>query len=478
MRGCYKITAAALAAALAVSASACSRVRETDGTGAVSQEETESSSQSIPEFTAAPETEPSSETSEPETEEEPEYEPEFEKHIILGSDIHYLSPELTDYGEAFQYDVDHGDGRLVTYIDQITDAFLEEVVEQHPDILILSGDLSSNGELASHEGLAEKLRRVEAQGIPVAVIPGNHDINNKRAYGYRGDERYSVERTTPEQFREIYREFGYDEALSEDETSLSYVYQLDDMTRLLMLDTCQYSQGEAKVGGVILSETYDWIEEQLEAAWDEGMNVIPVAHHNLLEESEVYTVDCTIEHGEQLAEILGEWNVNIFLSGHLHVQHWMEDEDNGLYEIVTSSMTTPDCRYGLLTYRDDCSFSYRTKVLDVEGWAWENGRTEKELLNFTEFRRPFLEQVFKNEAYGVLQHMKEITEEERLQMCEFYAWVNYMYYQGKAVEIRDQAYGDRAYALWDSKGYITVLRDYVVSILEDADRNYNFLRTD
>ena len=44
--------------------------------------------------------------------------------------------------------------------------------------------------------------------------------------------------------------------------------------------------------------------------------------------------------------------------------------------------------------------------------------------------------------------------------------------------IRDRAYEDRAYALWDSKGYITVLRDYVVSILEDADRNYNFLRTD
>ena len=34
------------------------------------------------------------------------YRTKFEKHIILGSDIHYLSPELTDYGEAFQYDVD------------------------------------------------------------------------------------------------------------------------------------------------------------------------------------------------------------------------------------------------------------------------------------------------------------------------------------------------------------------------------------
>ena len=39
-------------------------------------------------------------------------------------------------------------------------------------------------------------------------------------------------------------------------------------------------------------------------------------------------MDCTIEHSEQLVDILGEWNVNIFLSGHLHVQHWMEEEDN------------------------------------------------------------------------------------------------------------------------------------------------------
>ena len=457
--------------------SGCSRVRETDVTESASEEE--SSSESIPEFTVSQETEPpETEETEPEETEPREHDPETEKKILLGSDIHYLAPELTDYGEAFQYDVDHGDGRLVTYIDQITDAFLEEVVEHNPDILILCGDLSSNGELASHQGLAEKLRRVEARGIPVVVIPGNHDINNQRAYGYRGDEKYPVERTTPEQFREIYREFGYDEALSEDETTLSYVYQLDDMTRLLMLDTCQYREGNAKVGGLILTETYDWIEEQLEAAWEEGMNVIPVAHHNLLEESEVYTVDCTIEHSEQLAEILGEWNVNIFLSGHLHVQHWMEEEDHNLYEIVTGSMTTPDCRYGLLTYRDDCSFSYRTQVLDVESWAGKNGRTEEELLHFSEFSWPFLEQVFKNEAYGVLQHMEEITEEERLQMCEYYAWVNYMYYQGKAVEIRDLAYENDAYALWDSKGYITVLRDYVVSILEDADRDYNYLEVE
>ncbi len=457
-------------AGTAVIFSGCSLRGDTEGS---------KTSVTVEDVTIPPETfpEPSPEETEGknETESAEEQDPGFEKKIILGSDIHYLSPGLTDYGEAFQYDVEHGDGRLVTYIDQITDAFLEEVMEKDPDVLILSGDLSTNGEKVSHEELAEKLRRVEAAGIPVLVIPGNHDINSQRAYGYSGSEKYEVENTSPEQFREIYREFGYDESLSEDRTTLSYVYQLDDMTRILMLDTCQYSQGYAQVGGAILTDTYDWIEEQLEDAWEQGMNVIPVAHHNLLEESEVYTVDCTIEHSEQLVDILTEWDINIFLSGHLHVQHWMKEEDHDLYEIVSGSMTTPDCRYGLLVYRDDCSFSYRTKEVDVEGWARENGRTEKELLDFGEFREPFLEQVFKNEAYGVLKKMEDITEEERLLMCDYYARLNYMYYQGKAVEIREDALVDRAYALWDSKGYMTVLRDYVVSILDDADRDYNYL---
>lgn len=444
-------------------------------------EETDSSA--VQESSSGQETQEETSTAVPATEEETERKedenpPGYEKTIIIGSDTHYLSPDLSDNGPAFQEMVLHGDGRLVTYMDQITDAFFEEVIEASPDILILSGDLSSNGELESHRELAEKLRKVESMGVPVVVIPGNHDINNLSAAGFRGEEKYPVEYTTPEQFRQIYGKFGYDEAVSEDEGTLSYVYQLDDMTRLLMIDTCQYQEGFARVGGYISPETYEWMEEQLEAAWNEGMNVIPVAHHNLLEESQVYTVDCTIEHSEEFVRQLESWNVPLFLSGHLHVQHWMQDEDSGIYEIVVSSLTTPNCMYGELTFRDDGSFDYNTKEVDVEKWAEENGRTEEELLNFKEFREPFLEQVFKNDAYGVLKGMKDITEEERLEMCDFYARLKYQYYQGRAVDMKDKALKENAYALWDSKGYMTVQRDYVVFILEDAVKDYNHLKVD
>ncbi|MFQ8842968.1 MAG: metallophosphoesterase family protein [Clostridium fessum] len=58
------------------------------------------------------------------------------------------------------------------------DAFLDDMKEEDPDLLILSGDLTLDGEKASHEELAELLEGLSEAGIEVAVIPGNHDINN------------------------------------------------------------------------------------------------------------------------------------------------------------------------------------------------------------------------------------------------------------------------------------------------------------
>lgn len=400
------------------------------------------------------------------------------ENIILATDIHYFDPSLTDYGPRFQEMVEYGDGKVVTYIDEITDAFLEEVIQLRPNALILSGDLTLEGEKKSHESLAEKLYRVEEAGIPVLVIPGNHDINNKRAARYEGEQRLPAEYTTPEEFRKIYRDFGYEEAISEDVRSLSYVYQLDEEHRIMMLDTCQY-RPVAKVGGAILSETYYWIEEQLEEAWDEAMDVIPVAHHNLLEESKIYVDDCTIEHGEQLVDILDEWDVKLFLSGHLHVQHTMRSEDNrGVWEAVTASLATPACQYGVLTCRDDGSYQYGTWSVDVESWAGEHGRKERDLLEFRKFQEPFLRKVFYNQSMAALNAVPDIPEDRKKQMSDLYAKLNYYYYQGTAYQIKNEVLSDPAYRMWLNEGTLTVLGEYVEYIVSDAVQDYNRLVVD
>ena len=103
------------------------------------------------------------------------------KRIVVMTDIHYLAESLTDEGDMFQSMVEHGDGKLTNYVWEITDADFEEIQLLNPDVLIISGDLSLQGEKKSHEELAGKLDALERAGITVVVIPGNHDINNPSA---------------------------------------------------------------------------------------------------------------------------------------------------------------------------------------------------------------------------------------------------------------------------------------------------------
>ena len=440
-----------------------------------SQTESETQQEAVSTETEEDKTADSSTETEEEQTTDSSTDAEWIENIMLATDIHYFSDSLTDGGPRFQEMVEYGDGKIVTYIDQITDAFLDEVVKQHPDALVLSGDLTLNGEKASHKDLAEKLHRVENHGIPVLVIPGNHDINNHQAARYKGEERLPAEYTTPAEFRQIYRAFGYDEAASEDPNSLSYLYELDENTWLLMIDSCQYSPVN-KVGGAISEATYEWVEQQLEAAWDVGVEIIHVAHHNLLDESEIYVDECTIEHSEQFIDLLETWDVPLFLSGHLHVQHCKRSEDNrGIWEMVTASLATPSCKYAILTYRDDRSFLYRTQSLDVEAWAKKNQCTEEDLLNFKQFQTPFLRRVFYNQAIASLNEVPELTDSEREQMAQLYSLLKFHYYQGTAYQVQEPVRNDPAYELWQEDGMATQQGEYFRYILEDGKRDYNRL---
>lgn len=431
---------------------------------------------------------PEPETIEPFPAGEPETEPVVEKpadgvRIVLMTDIHYLASTLTDGGEAFRTMIDHGDGKLVNYVSEIADGAFAEAVNQRADVLILSGDLSLEGEKDSHEELAKKLAKVEEEGIPVLVIPGNHDINNPRAAGYQGKDIYPAKNTTPEEFAEIYNDYGYAESYSRDSNSLSYTYQLNDDIRLLMLDTCQYEPRNL-VGGMIKTETYEWIEQQLDEADEDGVSILPVAHHNLLDQSRVYVEDCTIEHSSRLIDMLERRNIPLFLSGHLHVQHFMQHDDIGIHEIVTSSLVTPPCQYGVLDYMRDESFSYHTEQVDMQRWAKRHHVADENLLSFDTYSRPMLNKIFYNQAYDAMKDSAEeekgdlfvkLTPQEKQQMSQVYADINAACYAGKAVEVVKEASERPGYKMWQEYCYPSILFEYLEYIVEDAVKDYNKL---
>lgn len=69
--------------------------------------------------------------------------------MVVTTDVHYFAPSLTDNGKAFEKYVAAGDGKQLAYSDEITDAFLADVESKKTDVLIISGDLTNNGEKTS-----------------------------------------------------------------------------------------------------------------------------------------------------------------------------------------------------------------------------------------------------------------------------------------------------------------------------------------
>ena len=65
--------------------------------------------------------------------------------------------------------------------------------------------------------------------------------------------------------------------------------------------------------------------------------------------------------------MLSDNEVRLHLSGHLHLQHYMEEDD--VAEVVTGSLVMAPCRYGVVDLYEDGSITYHTETVNVE-----NGR--------------------------------------------------------------------------------------------------------
>lgn len=408
-------------------------------------------------------------------------EPEIPKgppSIILATDTHFYSAKMTDFGEAFQRMVAGDDGKIVPYSTEILEAFLDTVLEEQPSVLILSGDLTLNGEKANHEELAKRLKRVQDAGIPVLVIPGNHDINNTNAATYFGNERKAADLIMPEDFYAIYHEYGYDQAISRDESSLSYLYELDDENWLMMLDSCQYLPRNL-VDGKMRPETLEWMEEWFEVAKKQGKSILPIAHHNLLDESLLYPTECTILNNDSLLDIFEQEKVPLYLSGHLHLQRLSQyrpeknknSKKQHIYEAVTASLMIPPCQYSRLDWMEDGGFQYETKKLDVASWAREKGIEDENLLDFDNYSVLFLEKLIADKIYKKLEYLPESHMES---MSLLYSQLNSAYCAGKPVDF-SKIKKSAAFEQWERNRPESKLFDDIMAIIQDSDRDNNFL---
>lgn len=391
-----------------------------------------------------------------ETEEEKPYEPPT---LMLASDLHYMSSTTHDDGKAFWSMVEHDDGKIDQYSEEMLDTLVETAIENHPTALALTGDITLNGERINHELLAKKLQKVQDAGIPVVVIPGNHDIQNKNASTYFGDKREKAEYLeSGKDFYDIYHEFGYDQSPNRDEASLSYVYPLDPSHWLLMMDSCIYDDGN-HVEGRISDATLGWMETHLRVAKEHGIQVIVLAHHNLLQESRLFTTQCEMENGSEVTALLEKYQVPLYISGHLHVQRirehvtgpGLEETQDGIHEIVLSPYSFPGNQYGMLSWDLQDNMTFETRKADVAAWAKANGSENPELLNFADWSLQYAKSVIQEQ---VKQTITMVPDDLKAEMASMYADLYFPYCLGEAVPWND-AKTTKAYTLWqrvDPKG--------------------------
>lgn len=287
-----------------------------------------------------------------------------EVKIAIISDVHVMDPSLLiENGPAFENYVAH-DRKMLKESTAILQELTRELIAAKPKIVLLTGDLTKDGEEMSHHYLVNNcLSKLKAAGIKTLVIPGNHDVNNPHAVSFKGSETKRVKTLSQAEFTNCYADYGYGDAIAKDEYSLSYVSQPFDNLRILAIDACKYEDNDYDkntciTGGRIKPETMAFIKAQVTDAKAKGIRLLAMMHHGLVQHwtmQEKLMSEYLVDNWNNEADTFAELGLNIVFTGHFHAQDIVKHTfgNHSVYDIETGSTVTYPSPYRLVTLKDN-----------------------------------------------------------------------------------------------------------------------------
>lgn len=287
--------------------------------------------------------------------------------IAVMSDLHYLSPDMIADTEDFEHAF-NSDRKLLKESSSVLHEMLERVRADKPDILLVSGDLTKDGEQECHAALAKQLQQLQQDvpGLKIYVINGNHDIRNYNAKNFNTADGKAMPatRTEPEDFKRIY-DFVYSDptviatftpAAGNEAGSLSYVARPVEGLTIVAMDTCRYSKentsngdDEHETSGAISADLEKWVIEQTAAAKARGDLVIGLEHHGLVPHFDVQPtiLPMYLVNGyERIAQEYADAGMSVVFTGHMHavdIAAMTTKAGNTFYDIETGSALTYPC---------------------------------------------------------------------------------------------------------------------------------------
>jgi 3',5'-cyclic AMP phosphodiesterase CpdA len=318
------------------------------------------------------------------------------------SDTHYYDPSLGTTGTAFETCL-NSDRKLLKDSGDLLSLAVNNILNSGVKFVMVTGDLTKDGELIDHQHVAAELQRLVEKGIKVYVVPGNHDVLNPGAVKYDGAKSVSVPNITAKDFSQIYQNCGYGSAIMRDTTSLSYVAEPQNGLWIVALDSCRYQDnkpgGEETVGGRLTQTEINWVENVLKEAKQQHKAVIVMEHHGINEhwvgQSKLHP-DYLLSDYKYVSKLLSSYDVKLAFTGHYHAQD-ITLADNGkygsLYDIETGSLITAPC-------------ALRTCTISGNKLAVTTDDLVGKLHPGTDFEKnanAFVEKTVYNEAYKTLK---------------------------------------------------------------------------
>lgn len=316
------------------------------------------------------------------------------------ADPHFFDTALGCSGDEYEYFM-HYEQKCFAETESINKSVFEFLKNANEaDIVLIVGDLSFNGEKKSHEGFLKLLYDLKNSGKKIYVVTADHDFKWKRedtfAFGENG--RYSPEHTERDELAELYRDFGFGDAIAIDKEHLSYVAQLSEDVRLMALNCDLKKDGKY----YFFEEQLDWIKAQAKKAEEENQTIVAMCHYPILPGQPLFSLISAIliRDAHKFATFLADNGIHIIFTGHMHNQSINElitEKGNKLYDITTGSVIADPAFIRLVTICDERTVDI--KSIPTPDFEWDTDDCKK-----------YLSDMFDRMIVNIITDMRDDTQ--------------------------------------------------------------------
>ncbi len=294
-----------------------------------------------------------------------------ELKFYVMADPHFFATELGCSGDEYE-DFMHYEQKCFAETESINKSVFEFLKKaDEADIVLIAGDLIFNGEKKSCEGFLRLLYSLKESGKKIYVVTADHDFkwNDGDTFAFGKEGRYSPERIRREELPELYKDFGFGDAIASDRENLSYVAQLGEGVRLLAIN-CDYTE---KGKHYFKDEQWDWIKEQADKAREDNQTMIAMCHYPIHPGQPLFSIISPMvnKDAHRFACFLADNGINLMFSGHMHNQsiNLLETEKgNKYYEVTTGAIIADPAYIRLVTLKEN---EAEIKSIPTPDFEWD-----------------------------------------------------------------------------------------------------------